>query len=88
MWAFKIRRTAHSAQQYTEYMQPIDKTHEVTIIYTNWKSETSERIIVPRELWFGHTEWHKDDQWLLKALDVNKQEIRDFALKDIKEWGI
>lgn len=56
------------------------------IIYTNWKNETSERHIIPIEIWFGSTEWHKEVQWLLKAMDVDKNEERDFALKDIKEW--
>jgi len=69
-------------------MQPIDQTHEVTIIYTNWKGKTAKRTIIPQKVWFGYTDWHKDDQWLLKALDVSKDAERDFAMKDIQEWGI
>lgn len=59
---------------------------ETKIIYTNWRGETAERTITPISIWFGHTEWHKEDQWLLKAIDTEKDAERDFALKDIKEW--
>lgn len=58
----------------------------VKIIYTNWRGETTERIIEPIKVWFGSTEWHKEKQWLLRALDIEKKAERDFALKDIKEW--
>ncbi len=59
----------------------------VVIVYTNWKGETAERPIKPIELWFGSTQWHPDEQWLLKAIDIQKNEQRDFALKDIKKWA-
>src|SRR4249919_1907965 len=56
------------------------------IIYTNWRGETDERHIIPLRVWFGHTEWHKADQWLLTALDIDKNAERDFALQDIQKW--
>lgn len=58
----------------------------VEIIYTNWQGETAKRLIKPLSIWFGSTQWHKENQWLLKALDVEKNAERDFALKDIREW--
>lgn len=58
----------------------------VTIVYTNWKGVTASRTIRPITLWFGATEYHPEEQWLLKALDVEKGEERDFAFKDIKQW--
>lgn len=58
----------------------------VKIVYTNWKGETAERIIKPIELWFGTTEYHPEAQWLLRALDVEKNDERNFALKDIHDW--
>ena len=36
---------------------------------------------------FSSTEWHKEEQWLLKALDLDKNEDRDFAIKDISNWN-
>ena len=67
-------------------MSPVEKK-QVAILYTNWKGETAARRIIPIAVWFGHTEWHEQDQWLLKALDVDKDTERDFAMKDIKKWG-
>jgi hypothetical protein len=65
---------------------PKDKPSPATIVYTNWRNETSERHIIPLRVWFGSTKWHKEGQWLLTALDVDKQAERDFALKDIQKW--
>ncbi len=58
----------------------------VEIVYTNWRGETAKRSIKPLEIWFGSTQWHKEEQWLLKAIDIGKNAERDFALKDIKDW--
>jgi len=54
----------------------------VTVMYTNWRGESRNRTIVPKSLRFGSTEWHPDPQWLLRALDVEKNAYREFALKD------
>ena len=61
---------------------------EVTILYTNYKGQTRYRKIVPKNIEFTSTNWHKEKQWILNALDVEKQELRGFAIKDIKEWKI
>ena len=58
----------------------------VKILYTNWKNETRYRIIKPISIEFKSTEWHKDEQWILNAIDIEKNAMRSFALKDIKEW--
>lgn len=62
-------------------MMVLGVPHRVT--YTNYRGETADRTIVPITIWFGHTEWHPEDQWLLKALDKDKGQVRDFALKDM-----
>ena len=54
------------------------------IIYTNWKGEKRERVIEPRHIYFGSTEYHKEPQFLIEALDVEKNEVRHFALKDME----
>lgn len=54
----------------------------VTLTYTNYRGETSERTIVPKRIWFGATEWHPEPQWLLTDFDFEKGADRDFALKD------
>ena len=58
------------------------ESQPVTLTYTNWKGETAQRRIIPHRIWWGSTEWHPEPQWLLTALDVDKQADRDFALKD------
>jgi len=63
-----------------------DGKKAVKIVYTNYKGETAERTIIPLELWFGSTEYHKEEQWLLKAFDFDKKAERNFAVKDIKSW--
>lgn len=58
----------------------------VSITYTNWRGETTKRIIQPERIYFGKTQWHPEEQWLLRAFDQDKQAKRDFAMKDISEW--
>jgi hypothetical protein len=52
----------------------------VALGYTNWRGEFAVRKIIPQSIWFGATEWHPEPQWLLKAIDVEKNAERDFAL--------
>jgi hypothetical protein len=59
---------------------------EVRILYTNYKGVTAWRSIVPGALRFAATEYHPQEQWLMDAQDVEKNALRSFAMKDIKEW--
>ncbi len=61
---------------------------QVKILYTNWKGITSYRNIIPKSIEFKSTEWHKEEQWILNAFDVDKSADRGFAIKDIKEWSV
>lgn len=58
----------------------------VRILYTNYRGETSLRQIVPERVHFGSTNWHPEKQWLLDALNVEKNATRSFAMKDIRAW--
>jgi predicted DNA-binding transcriptional regulator YafY len=64
----------------------MDPEQTVQILYTNYRGETSVRKIQPKRLWFGTTEWHPEPQWLLDALDLDKNADRAFAMKDIRAW--
>lgn len=55
----------------------------VVIEYKNWKGKISTRSVEPVAIWFGSTEWHPEKQYFMRALDTDKGELRDFALKDI-----
>jgi predicted DNA-binding transcriptional regulator YafY len=58
----------------------------VNIVYTNYRNETAVRKVVPKKIWFGGTDWHPEEQWLLDAYDIEKQADRSFAMKDIRSW--
>ncbi len=60
----------------------------IRILYINWKGSLNWRTIIPETIDFKSTEWHPEKQWILHALDLDKQEYRDFAMKDIKEWKV
>ena len=66
----------------------MEDNKKVTILSTNWKGETKYRNIIPISIEFKSTEWHKQEQWILNAIDVEKNAQRGFAIKDIKEWKI
>ena len=53
-------------------------------IYKNYRGETSLRTIIPLEFHYGLTEYHKEEQWLMKVWDLDKNAFRDYALKDWK----
>ena len=61
-----------------------DKERTLHVTYKNWRGEVEQRKLLPIRMWWGHTEWHPEDQWLLTAFDVDKERVRDFALKDIQ----
>ena len=58
----------------------------IRIVYTNYRHETAVRTIIPEKIWYGSTQWHPEQQWLLDAFDVDKGERRSFAVADIKSW--
>ncbi len=62
-------------------------SQHVRVTYTNWRGETAERVLLPRRLWFGSTTWHPEPQWLLDALDVERNVERTFALAGISRWA-
>ena len=62
----------------------LPKSNEPFVIhYTNWRGEYASRSIVPDFLWYGFTQWHLTPQWFLRALDTDRNAIRDFALAEI-----
>ena len=51
--------------------------------YKNWEGKIAVRTVQPIKLWYGKTRWHPQEGWLLKAHDLDKNEERDFSIKDI-----
>lgn len=52
--------------------------------YTNWRGEYSVRRVMPVKLYWGASEYHKERQWLLLAYDVDREQDRTFAFKDMR----
>jgi predicted DNA-binding transcriptional regulator YafY len=63
---------------------PGEATNAISLVYTNYRGETSVRRVIPQRIWFGATDWHPEEQWVLDAVDLDKQAERSFALKDIR----
>lgn len=72
----------------TQVVDAIESKKVVKILYTNWRGETGWREIAPESIRFGSTEWHPEEQWLLRAFDTEKKAYREFALKDIQKWNV
>lgn len=77
---------AHSAQSRPHEQGRLRSSQEATIIYTNYRGETTVRRIQPIRIWFGTSEWHEGSQWFLEAVDLDKAAERSFALSDIRCW--
>ena len=55
------------------------------IDYTNHKGERRWRKIQILNVFFGHDQWHKENQILIQAIDLEKQENRTFTFADIHQ---
>lgn len=55
----------------------------VAFSYVNWKGVRSRRYVKPMRVFFGATAQHPEPQWFVTALDIKKDQQRDFACGDI-----
>lgn len=62
--------------------EPIDA---IFVMYKNWKGVTAERHLRPITAWYGVSDFHKEEgpQWFMRAFDLEKSMVRDFAMKDM-----
>jgi|SRR3989304_6329552 len=58
----------------------------IKVKYKNWKDEIGIRTIVPNNIFFGRTDYHHEDQWLMDVWDIDKQASRIYAMMDIIEF--
>lgn len=63
------------------------KSQIVWIDYTNWRNVRHRRRVMPRRIEFTSTQWHIEPQWILVALDIEKADERNFAMKNIHAWS-
>jgi hypothetical protein len=55
----------------------------IRFVYRNWRGVVATRTAQIISLSYGVTEWHPEPQWLLQALDLEKNAVRLFALRDM-----
>lgn len=60
-----------------------ETNQQIEFEYCNWRGASQLRRVIPKRIWFGESEWHSGSQWFLEALDVDKGQVRDFALMDM-----
>lgn len=65
-----------------------DPAKEVIIDYTNYKGYRMKRRILPIAIAFENNEWHPETQWLLEAVDLDRNVTRTFALTQIHSWKV
>ena len=61
-------------------------TTSIKVKYKNWKGIISVRNIIPKNIYYGNTEFHTQEQWLLDVWDVDKGALRTYAMMDIIEF--
>lgn len=59
---------------------------KISFKYRNYKGIISVRTVIPREIIFSSNEYHKKEQWMILAYDIDKQADRTFTLVDILEF--
>ena len=70
----------------TERMQTQPVEIPIKVKYKNYQGITSIRTIIPQQIHYGSTDYHKEDQWLLDVFDVEKDALRTYALMNILEF--
>jgi hypothetical protein len=51
--------------------------------YVNWLGRKDHRIVETQQIYFGNTMFHPIPQWLLVGIDIEKEQERTFAMKDM-----
>lgn len=66
-------------------MREIENGMTIMFKYKNWKGITDIRMCVVEGIFYGSNAWHKEEQFLLSGFDLDKNEMRDYAMKDISD---
>jgi hypothetical protein len=64
-------------------MIEIERGNKITFHYTNWKGEHAIRRVQVASLWYGTSEYHIGEQFFITAIDLDKKDMRCFAVKDM-----
>ena len=69
-------------------LTPQALAHPIKVRYTNYRGETAVRTIVPIRFYFGSTEYHSHEQWLVELWDVDRGALRVYAFAEITAWFV
>src|ERR1700733_7374743 len=39
----------------------VEAPNAISLVYTNYRGETSVRRVIPQRIWFGATDWHPEN---------------------------
>ena len=70
-------------------IQNVNSTNQILRFkYRNYKGEISVRSVTPIRTIVKRSPYHKNGEpcWIMVAIDLDKNAIRDFALHDIIEY--
>jgi predicted DNA-binding transcriptional regulator YafY len=56
--------------------------------YVNYKGEFGVRTVVPVRFFWGESDYHPGYQWLLEAFDLDRRDMRTFAMSGVKNWRV
>jgi len=74
------------AETKPERMQTLPVGIPIKVKYKNYQGITSIRTIIPQKIYYGSTDYHKENQWLMDVFDVDKDAPRTYAMMDIIEF--
>ena len=56
---------------------------ELTFDYVNYRGEKGVRKVRPLTIRWGTSDWYKTPQWLLMCWDLDKNDMREFAIANM-----
>ena len=70
-----------------EDIQSLMQQLSIKFIYKNYKGVISERHVVPKNIFYGGSDYHsgQGDKLFLSAYDLEKETTRHFLIEDITE---
>ena len=82
----KSMEIKQAAQSKAVAFNGIDLNKAIKVKYKNYRGEIGIRFIIPMEIYWGQTNYHLHDQWLVKVWDIDKNAERIYAFKDIESF--
>jgi len=55
-------------------------------VYKNYKKQFSVRNVIPIRVYWGSTEFHTEEQWLMECFDIDKEANMTFAINDMTHF--